>query len=62
MSQLSDLEQVVCDAPVLSNKQKAHLFFEIVCVLGWDIDGVLNGSDAHAYLMMQNRLPFEAIK
>ncbi len=49
MSQLADLESVIIDT-FGPTEDAGHLFFDILCALRWDIEGVGNGADAYAYL------------
>lgn len=52
MSQLADLTDVLRSAPLPADQQ-AKLFFEILEVLEWSIDGVNNTADALVYLSLE---------
>ena len=49
MSQLADLEDVVRSTP-LTTEEKGKLFFELLGVLRWDVDGIYTPEDAEVYI------------
>lgn len=52
MNQMSDIARISINRSA-TIAEAGVLFFDIICALGWDIEGVGNPSDAAAYLEMQ---------
>jgi hypothetical protein len=49
MSQLADIEQVVCNH-TSSDDEAAALFYDIIDILQWDVTGVTSVETAKEYL------------